>query len=501
MRARLFCRFAAWRLRANRGATALAALALAALACNTLLGAPPTAASLPTPAAPTTAVSVPTIAPATPSPEPTAAIAACDFIPDTTFSRTSRVPAVGPTPAIRLPPLAPTLEAFPTSTAEAATQARHHRILQSLWEAVARDYVYADFNGRDWSAIGLTYCGRVHAGLSDDDFWLAMDAMLNELGDEHSGFRSPAEVAEEQAATEGHNDYVGIGVLHMPLPDKGTTVILAVFPGSPAEAAGLRPHDSLLSVQGEPLLDEDGQIRDAIWGPEGSTLSLVIQTPGEPPREVTLARRRIIGAIPVEYQMVQNEAGARIGYIVLPTFTDLTIPDQVRDALRVLSAGAGLDGLILDNRVNDGGLDTNLKAVLGLFTEGTVGHFISREEQRPLDIAAEDVAGSQALPLVVLVGTNTVSFGEIFAGVLQDVGRARLVGETTQGNVEILWPYDFEDGSRAWIARENFRPLNSSADWETTGIRPDVPAPAEWDEFTLANDPGVAAAVELLTGG
>jgi carboxyl-terminal processing protease len=99
----------------------------------------------------------------------------------------------------------------------------------------------------------------------------------------------------------------------------------------------------------------------------------------------------------------------------------------------------------------------------------------------------------------VLVGPNTVSFGEIFSGILKDQGRATLIGETTEGNVEILWGYNFEDGSRAWIAHDTFEPVNHPEwDWEHDGIIVDIEVPADWDEFTFQTDPAIQAALEHL---
>ena len=85
-----------------------------------------------------------------------------------------------------------------------------------------------------------------------------------------------------------------------------------------------------------------------------------------------------------------------------------------------------------------------------------------------------------------------------FSGVLQDTGRAKIVGQTTPGNVETLHGYDFEDGSRMWIAEEVFDPSISHAKWEETGIVTDLEAYADWDIFTFENDPSVAAALTLL---
>jgi len=95
------------------------------------------------------------------------------------------------------------------------------------------------------------------------------------------------------------------------------------------------------------------------------------------------------------------------------------------------------------------------------------------------------------------VGTETASFAEVFSGLLREAGRARIMGRTTPGNVEIVYGYDFEDGSRAWIAQETFRPP-SGTDWEQTGIVPDVEIPLDWDEFTVEDDPQLEAALALL---
>src|SRR4030095_12333418 len=127
-----------------------------------------------------------------------------------------------------------------------------------------------------------------------------------------------------------------------------------------------------------------------------------------------------------------------------------------------------------------------------------LGQFVSRAASRPLDVDANPIQNSQTVPIVVVVSKDTVSYGEIFAGVLRDSRGAKIVGETSLGNVEVLNGYDFDDGSRVWIASETFFPEHSEGNWEETGIVPDVQAFAEWDTFYFETDPSVAAAVKLL---
>ncbi len=213
-----------------------------------------------------------------------------------------------------------------------------------------------------------------------------------------------------------------------------------------------------------------------------------------------MTRHRITGEVPILYKVITTPDDKRIGYILLVTFDDSTVDEQVASALRQMSGEAPLDGLILDDRMNGGGTNTVLEPMLGYFVGGNLGNFINRDEVRPLQIDLNDINGSSQVPLVVLVGSETASFGEIFAGVLQDVGRAYLIGQTTDGNVEILWGYDLEDGSKLWLANETFRPLNHpDQNWEQVGIIPDSFQPGEFDEFSLENDPVILAAIGYLS--
>jgi hypothetical protein len=69
------------------------------------------------------------------------------------------------------------------------------------------------------------------------------------------------------------------------------------------------------------------------------------------------------------------------------------------------------------------------------------------------------------------------------------------------GNIETLWGYDFDDGSRLWIAHETFRPRDHpDQDWEQTGIIPDLEVIVNWDEYTTENDPAVLAALDYFDG-
>jgi len=424
------------------------------------------------------------------APHETGATRACLYVPGLS------VPAQMPAEVARQAPMERAqIVKTPTPTATSSEKRElQERVLDGLANAVRDHYVVASVWGRDWQGAAARYRSLARQGLSDSDFYDAMQALVRELGDKHSYFQSPSRIQQDREAIAGRNDFVGVGALFSPVAGTEQAVVMSVFPASPASEAGLRPHDLLQYVDGGRIRESSGISRTL--GPAGTTTTLTVQRPGESPREVRVTRRRVSGALPIDFCLVP---GARIGYVFLPTLMDETMDDQLREALRRMTVEGPLRGLILDNRLNGGGLGSVTQAILSLFVGGLQGHFVSRAKREPLQLVAEDIGGSQNVPLIVLVDADTVSYGEVMSGVLQLSGRARLVGGRTSGNVEQLRRFDFADGSRAWLAAATFEPLGRAAgSWEETGIVPDVLLPTRWDLFTEATDPALAKAVELL---
>lgn len=452
-------------------------LVLSLLSCNfvTQMIAPPTATPTVTPTFTPTAT-------ATPSPTPTPTPLVPAYIPPQCDA------------SALLPTLSPDLAVQPTPEfeTEQISKRLQLQILDEIRRIVEEVYVYPDYNGKDWKDIVTRYRVMVEAGLETEQFYEEMQNMINELEDEHSSFISPVEVALSEAELRGEIEFVGIGIYSDVDFERGRLVILSTFPGSPAEYAGLQSHDSILLVDGLPITEEGG-IRTR--GPECTAVVLTVQSPGESPRDVMLIRSRVEGNVPIDARLVATTDGSRIGYIFIPSFFDETLPPQIEGALKEFGP---LDGLILDVRLNGGGSSTVAYPILSFFTDGRLGEFVSRKDSRPLVIEANPIHNSQTVPLVVMVSEDTVSFGEIFAGVLRDARDAKITGETSLGNVEVLHGYNFDDGSVMWIASETFDSAFSDDNWEQTGIVPDIPAYAEWDTFYFDTDPSIAAALELL---
>jgi C-terminal peptidase prc len=449
-------------------------LIVSMLACNfvTQMVYPPT----PTPTATQTATPTPTLSP-TPTPTP--------LVPAYIPPECAAIPL-----ATNLPEQA--VQATPEVEIAEVSQAQQLNILRELGNIIEDVYVYPDFNGKDWTEIEGRYRSKIEAGLDTQSFYREMSAMIEELGDEHSSFLSPVEVDESEAELRGDTQFVGVGIYSQPDFERGRLIVVSTYPGSPAEYGGIQHHDSILAVDGQPINETVGS---RLGGSQCSAVVLRVQSPGEAPRDVMLVRYAIQGNIPIDARRVATTDGSQIGYIFIPSFFDETLPEQIANALNEFGP---LDGLILDVRTNAGGISTVTYPILEYFIEGKLGQYVSREASRLLEISANEIQNSQSVPLVVVVSQDTASFGEIFAGVLQDAGRAQVVGETTLGNVEVLNGYRFEDGSQIWLATETFYSAFSDANWEETGIIPDVQAFAEWDTFYFETDPSITAAVDLL---
>ena len=480
---------------ANIKCITLAALLLFSMSCSLVARVPttPTVTIVPNlapsettaPTAAATATLLPTVSP-TIYLTPTGVGMAPLYVPP--LCQGKPVATISPTLAARQP--TPGLQANPPISKD-----EQIKVFEALVARITEVYLYPDFNGLDWPGLVAQYRAKVQTGLDSETFYTEMEKFVFALNDEHSNFESPVMVAKANIELSGVTDFVGVGARVNPVGNLARASILAVFPDSPAEHSGMKPHDSILLVDGLPIVEKGIVHTERVRGPECSAVVLIIQSPGGQPRQVLLIRFRITTALPINAQLVATSDGSRIGYIFLPTFYDDTIPGQVKQALEEFGT---LDALILDNRMNSGGASNVMETILSYFTSGTLGNFVSRKSTRPFTITANPVNNSQTVPLVVLAGPDTASFGEIFSGILQDQGRAKIVGQTTMGNVERLHGYSFKDGSRAWIAEERFDPIHSHAIWEKNGVKPDVVAYADWDTFTFENDPSMVAALKLL---
>jgi carboxyl-terminal processing protease len=194
---------------------------------------------------------------------------------------------------------------------------------------------------------------------------------LEKLLDENS-YYLPA-WAMKAFMDEYNGEFEGIGAYIM--EQRGSIIIAEPMPGSPAEAAGLRPGDMIVSVDGTSMagLTVDDAVR-LIKGPAGTDVTLVIRRTGvTDPMTFTINRRQITVSS-IRTQTFDDD----IGYLNVQQFTDHTAENAqyVVDNFRA----AGIDKLIIDLRGNPGGLLTEGVEFSRLFIpRGPIVHILYRD--------------------------------------------------------------------------------------------------------------------------
>jgi carboxyl-terminal processing protease len=375
-------------------------------------------------------------------------------------------------------------------TATILPRAQREALFTEVWQTVRDHYLYADFHGADWNAIRDEYRPRALNAATSTEFYSTLSEMVDRLDDEHSRYISPQEAKEEDDLQSGENSYVGVGVLST--YEEDAALIMLVFPDSPAQEGGLKRRDRVTHVDGVRFDPDNNTIR----GPEGSKVTLTVESPGQGPRDVTLTRRPVRGKITAFANRLENNAN--IGYLVVPSLWADDMADQVEDRLEELLRGDNLEGIVMDLRSNEGGWRTVLTGILEQFTEGRVGNFFTQSRQYPLEIGEGKLLDRlRDVPLVVLVDEDTQSYAEVLAASLQAAGRAKVVGIKSAGNTETVYPYDFDDGSRLWVAQEGFK-LPDGTNMEGRGVIPDVTLDVPWFDYSESEDPHILEALKIL---
>ncbi len=138
--------------------------------------------------------------------------------------------------------------------------------------------------------------------------------------------------------------------------------------------------------------------------------------------------------------------------------------------------GSGAQGMILDFRNNGGGyLDTAVDLASIVLPERTPVVIIKQNDITKNETLFTKIGtkSNTTIPLIILINDYSASASEIFAGAMQDHGRALLVGEKSYGKWSVQEPFDLGDGSIIKITTARwYTPKDASIDEK--GITPDI---------------------------
>lgn len=203
---------------------------------------------------------------------------------------------------------------------------------------------------------------------------------------------------------------------------------------------------------------------------------------GKPSEEERQGLRNYGEALNYGFEKVERLPG-NIGYIRLNLFFPSEYGGDT--AVAAMKFVAGTESLIIDLRGNDGGSPNMIVLVASyLFHSDPVQ--LSGLYQRKTNTIQQFwtmsyVPGTRYMDkdVYLLTGKRTFSGGEAFAYDLQNLKRATVIGETTEGAAHPRDVYRIND--HFWMGIPNARPVSpiTQTDWEGTGVKPDIAVPAE----------------------
>ena len=337
---------------------------------------------------------------------------------------------------------------------------------------------------------------RIQQNTAEDAFQFYINALARTF-DPHTSYFTPH--SSENFNISMSRSLEGIGAV-LQSEDEYTRVVRLV-PAGPADNAGqLKPADRIVAVgqEDEDLVNVIGwrldEVVNLIRGPKGSTVRLEIIPAGSASehatREIEIVRNKVVLEDQAAKKKIITVPGEgrdlNLGVIDIPAFYldfeayrsgDPDYTSTTRDVARLLSElqEEDLDGLVIDLRNNGGGSLQEATQLVSLFiNQGPTVQV--RDYRGRVNVDQDHFPGVlYAGPMAVLVNRFSASASEIFAGAMQDYGRAVVVGDHTygKGTVQTLLPLNH---GQLKITQAKFYRVSGSSN-QNLGVVPDVIMP------------------------
>ncbi|WP_036479806.1 carboxyl-terminal processing protease CtpA [Myxosarcina sp. GI1] len=376
-------------------------------------------------------------------------------------------------------------------TPAAAAFTEEQKLLLQSWRIVNQAYIDATFNHQNWWLMRQEF---VKKPLRDrDETYEAIEEMLSRLDDPFTRLLRPDQYRSLQVNTSGELSGVGLQINL----DSETKLIEVVSPlaGSPAEAAGIKPKDLILEIDGVSTktltLDEAAS---RMRGQIGTEVSLRVQSDSQV-RTVKLVRDRI--ALNPVYITLDTHTDTPIGYVRLNQFSANAAKEIAHGVSKLEQEGA--EAYILDLRNNPGGLlQAGVEIAKMWLEDSTIVYTVNRQGALGSFVSNREILTNE--PLIVLVNQGTASASEILAGALQDNDRALLVGQKTFGKGLIQSLFELPDGAGLAVTVAKYETPNHK-DINKLGILPDwvvEQEPISFAQIGTEADLQYQKAIELL---
>jgi carboxyl-terminal processing protease len=292
----------------------------------------------------------------------------------------------------------------------------------------------------------------------------------------------------DRAATEAlfsSSQYAGFGFSSAFGPADELRVS-QVFPGSPADEAGLARGDQIVQINGRSVVDllRSGQFGDAYGAPEAGVRGDLVVSRAGAERRVSMVKRAVI--IPtVSNTAVFDVGGRRVGYVFFRNFVEPSF-EALEQAFSTLSAQRATE-VVLDLRYNGGGL-VDVAQYLGSLLGGsrTAGQVFAEYFHNTRNAFRNEVLRFETQPgaltlarLVVITTQASASASELVINALRPFIPVLIVGERTYGKPVGQYAIPFCDKILAPVSFQ-LRNANGEGDF-FDGLGADCPAPDDLD--------------------
>ena len=283
--------------------------------------------------------------------------------------------------------------------------------------------------------LNMNYVDETNPG---DLMDTAIKSMLDDL-DPYTKFLNEQDVEAFKISNSG--EYSGIGATVRTYADK--VVIVEAYKGYPADEAGLKAGDEIISIDGTNIQDFEGNASELLKGARNTEVQLVYRRQGKE-QKTTVGRANVeVDAVPF-YALADDKTG----YIALTRF-NRKASAQTREALIDLKA-EGAERIVLDLRGNPGGLLSEAIEIVNLFVPK--GELIvttrSKVKKFNKEYRTKNKAEDLDIPLAILVDGRSASASEIVSGGLQDLDRAVILGARSFGKGLVQRPLKLTYGTQ-----------------------------------------------------
>lgn len=373
---------------------------------------------------------------------------------------------------------------FSTQSLYSNEEVQPQKLFDKTWKIIYKDYYEPSLNHQDWTKWKTRYHGKIK---TNDDAKVAIDTMIASLNEPYTRFMNKKDF--EDLATSITSKIYGIGVNIY--SNSGKIEVFNVIPSTPADLAGIKKGDIIISVDGKDINGMNiSEVASIVRGPENSVVELTLLRNSQ--KITKKIKRKEIKIKNVKSSVIDNH----IGYIQIVSFMGGTTPNEFIEALENTK---NTDSIIIDLRGNTGGLLDNAVFIANMFIpQGEIVEIIYRNGYKK-SINATPNQKLLNKPVVVLVNGASASASEILSGALKDYKKAKLVGKKTfgKGLVQKVVPLPNRTGVNITIARYL---TPNGTDINKLGIKPDVEIGNEFDFYLNNNkkDVQLEKAKELL---